>query len=1108
MDSKLLNALNNIGDALDALVEALADKTSAKSDAGAALQTGDFGKQLESISKDIKSIKADTQEILKQQKTIISQANESEKKSKLGILDSIGSDGSMMENITKGIGVIVLIAGAVLAIGLAFKVVGNVDFISVISLGLAIVMISIAFKEISDLNMSIEQVLIASAGITLISIALMISSWFLSKITTIGLGQLITAGLISGMFALIAPSMGKMIKSFGDVGWMTLLKAVVFLPLVLPAIALGIALSSKFLGATESITFGQFISIVLIGAAFAVIAFGMKNILSAFKGIKPEDAALAVITIPLLFTAMSAAIMYSSWFLSSVMPVGIFQLLTSLAIGLIFIPLGFAAGAILSSANKMDIDNIWKIPLLMITMSVAITASSYILNEAVDIDFVRLLKIGLLGGILAGISVLMLPAIVALGKQPIQTILMGGLAIVVVATAVMASSWILSLGNYEDNYPSITWTLSVAAAMLPFGLAMSVLGGIAMSGLGAVALLLGGVMVLAVAGTVMATSHILKMGDYSTYPGLDWAMGVSVSLGAFALGMTTLGALIFATFGIGGAMLAAGSGAVLMVAKTIVAASNILANGYTDEDGKLMRPNYVGGPTEDWAKGVSLALGAFSPVYGMLMKNAILSFLGGGVGPDDFAEAIKTVSKGIVTAAHELNQSDELWKGGPTKDWAEGVSLAIGAFSPLYEILAANSGWFSSGVSVDDFDGAIQTISKGIITAAKELNQSDELWKGGPTKDWAEGVSLAIGAFAPVYEILADNSGWLSSGVSIDDFVKAIKTISRGIVSAAEFFSENTAPFEEGKYPSKEWGEGVGTALGAFSPVFDMLMEKSGFWKSGDSVINDMIKGITGISSAIVRVATMFTLASKVDIFKAYPSLDWGDNVRENIELFTEISKYIEQQDVKYGNVQRVVNRISGVARTLFNNSDLFSVSIDPNYIKNISSNILDFSELAKKLVDSEDTGGSMLSRIGQSLTGSDPISQIAKRMVTLAGGYDKLANSLMKLGTAMQMLNISDVSKLGGLTRSLIIPSERSDIKESLIGGSPTIQTGDTSLFENFFNKKEDVDGDINEDPIASRLDQVITLLTSINSNTVNINEFIELQSEGEIEAPTDLQN
>jgi hypothetical protein len=106
-----------------------------------------------------------------------------------------------------------------------------------------------------------------------------------------------------------------------------------------------------------------------------------------------------------------------------------------------------------------------------------------------------------------------------------------------------------------------------------------------------------------------------------------------------------------------------------------------------------------------------------------------------------------------------------------------------------------------------------------------------------------------------------------------------------------------------------------------------------------------------------------------------------------------------------------------------------------------------------------------------------------------------------------MRMLNISDVSKLGGLTKTIITGEESRDISSSFKVSSPTMQTGDTSLFENFFGKKdEDKDNIGMEDPVTSRLDQVIDLLTSINNNTVNINEFIELQSEGEIEVPTDV--
>jgi hypothetical protein len=976
----------------------------------------------------------------------------------------------------------------------------------------------------------------------------------------------------------------------------------------------------------------------------------------------------------------------------------------------------------------------------MVAISAAIMLSSHILTLTADIEWMKLLNILALGITLAAISLVMSPSMVILGKLPIKELLMGSLAMILIAGVVMVSSHILALGNY-DKYPTLDWTLGVAAAMLPFGIAMNVLGGIAISGFGALAILAGSAMILLVAATVVATSYILREGKYDTYPSLDWtlgviaimtpfalaavllgpmiisvalgavairlvahtivaaseilaegtydkypsldwSLGVSVALGAFALGMTTLGAIIFATFGIGGAMLAAGALAVLGVAKTIVAASDILSNGYTDEDGKKIKPNYTGGPTEEWAGAVAVALGAFSPVYGMLMKNAIFSlFGGGGVGPDDFATAIKTVTEGIVTAADQLNKGDDVWKGGPTEDWATGVSLALGAFVPVYDILLANSGWFSSGIDPDDFSEAIKTISLGIVDAAKFFADPEvpDVWEGGPTEEWAKGVGTAISAFAPVFEVLAANSGWFASGVSVEDMNKAIITISRGIVAAAKYFArpEISELFNtEGNYPSEEWGKGVGSALNAFAPVFEALQGKSWFSKGSD-VINDMTYGVRAISGSLVDAARAFsgyefdwqTLSWKKgddlsDAWSSYPTEAWaigvGNSVTGFLDIFDELENrgytteqfsilsqvlnyglssmsraartlYLNKEyfdvelnpdfiqniarnvlgfaelglaldrmlvsekiitkessgfmgigasketetvretkdmgivDMVVGNLVRVAKklffnkkyfedtsvydnfykdvvspsgiiwrftklgsylsnlktfyqgmwrvktaawRLVDVGKILYKGKDYFGMSIDPNYMKNVGQNILDFNEIVKKLIESE-SGKGFWNKVGDmasGLLGTDPISQIARRMITLSEGYDKLANSLIKLGVAMRMLNISDVSKLGGLTKTIITGEESKDISKSFFGGnSPTMQIGDTSLFENFFGEKDEV-GVLGEDPITSRLDQVITLLTSINNNTVNINEFIELQSEGEIEAPTDL--
>ena len=66
-----------------------------------------------------------------------------------GIFDKV-SDKKQIKNIKTGVSTVLLIAGAVLAIGLAFKVVGSVNFAAVISLSIAMPLIAIAFSEIAS----------------------------------------------------------------------------------------------------------------------------------------------------------------------------------------------------------------------------------------------------------------------------------------------------------------------------------------------------------------------------------------------------------------------------------------------------------------------------------------------------------------------------------------------------------------------------------------------------------------------------------------------------------------------------------------------------------------------------------------------------------------------------------------------------------------------------------------------------------------------------------------------------------------------------------------------------------------------------------------------
>ena len=260
-------------------------------------------------------------------------------------------------------------------------------------------------------------------------------------------------------------------------------------------------------------------------------------------------------------------------------------------------------------------------------------------------------------------------------------------------------------------------------------------------------------------------------------------------------------------------------------------------------------------------------------------------------------------------------------------------------------------------VSPADFAAAIVTVSNGIITAAGIFAdpKNTGTWIGGPSKEWAQGVGTAIGAFAPVFKVLQDSApGLLSSGgPSVEDMSKAIMTISRGIVDAARFFAnpEISKLFNtEGKYPSKKWGEGVGAALNAFAPVFKSMSEGSGWFTSGDDVINGMVRAVSHISRALVNSARAF-FGIKPEAWGVYPTAAWAKGVGASVEAFVGVVEKVKDLSLADSlKVSIVIGQIAGAARLLFSSKQYFGFKLDSAWVKSLSSNVTPFATLAKEL--------------------------------------------------------------------------------------------------------------------------------------------------------------
>lgn len=768
MEDKIVGALNNISNAIEEIAKYA--KSKSKESAKTLLHTIDIGKKMDDIKNNIKNIKKDTEKILQNQQTLLQISKE--KNNKSSIFENAGNKTNKVKD---GVNMVLLIAAGVLAIGLAFKIIGQVDFLSVIALSIALPLVAIAFERIANLkglkNADLKQIFFS---VVAMSTAVTIASWILSMIHPISITQSLTAILIAGTFALLGFSVERIAKGIKNITPMDL----VMIPLVLFTMSVSISLSSQILRFIHPISFSQGLTAILIAGTFAVLSYSIDKIATGIKNVKPAD----MIKMPLILVAFALSITTASWVMQLIAPISFAQGLTAIALSVVLSIISLSLPALSYAVNKTDLKTTAKMVAILPLLALSIAMSSWALQLVVPVK--ELGGVVLLSIAIGVSSVAMAGTIWAINAMGlgITDILKGGLSIVMLATTMAISSWILSAGNY-GKFPTLEWAAGVGLSLVAFGLSAIVLGTIAMSGVGALAMLAGGAAILVLAGVVVASSYILAAGNYQKYPTLDWSSGVALSLTAFGAGTLLLGTMILGTFGIGALALVTGASAVLIIAQSIVDASDILRKG-----------TYIGGPTKEWAEGISLALGAFAPIFKSIFDRGLLSIFTSGPSAKDFSDAITTISNGIVIAGKYFMSVPNIWSGGPTAEWAAGVGGALSAFTPVFDVLAKSSGLFGRGPTPEDMTNAMMQIAKSIVEVGKYFMKVPNIWTGGPTAEWSAGVGGALSAFAPVFDYLYQHSHWYGN----DDF----SAINTAIISIAHAIVDSASILNSGNYNS------------------------------------------------------------------------------------------------------------------------------------------------------------------------------------------------------------------------------------------------------------------------------------------------------------------
>ena len=1106
MDKKLLDGLDNLSEALIMIAEAL-DKKGQQSNSATtnALVSGDFTTQIKEINVGIKSIKKDTTKILENQQTILEMSKKKDKKSSL--IEDVGGDQKSESNLKKGVSTILLIAVGVLAIGLAFKLIGNIDFLSVVGLSLAIVLVSIAFEKIAEMNIPIKQAVDTSFVMVIMAFAITASSFILSFITPISFGQALTAILIAGIFTVISFGIGKLIKAFEGMDPVQTMKTSLVIMFILPAMAMAITLSSWILKMITPISFGQAITAILIAGMFTVISFGIGKLIKAFKGVDLAEAMKSAFLMVLILPAMALAITASSVILSYITPISFTQALTAILIAGVFVVLSYGMEKIAKSISKMDYKDVPKIPIFFTLMALAIAASAVIFSnykkEINEVTFMMLLKVLILGAAMGIVLVIIGVAMRMMGNLSTDDLIKVPIMFTLIAVAIALSAAVFY--NFRKEIDGITFMSMIKILFFSVCLAISVAimaaGIVIVNALGSTGdYIKGGLSILIIATTIMATSLILGLGDYSDgkYPDWKWSLGVGLSLIAFGTAAVILGTI--AMSGVGALAILAGAAAILVVAATIVATSLILGKGKYDKY-----------PTLDWSLGVGLSMTGFGMAMGLL-GTFILGSLGlGMVALMAGKEAVLMIAETIVESSIILQKGK--YSGGPTRTWSEGISLALGAFAPVYKMLSSGgimSILFGSGPTPTQFSEGIITVSKGIVDAANYFSNAKVVFSGGPSKKWAEGVGTAIAAFSPVYKALS-SGGFFSTKVSPDDMKEGILTISDGIIAAADKFGKSIAKFDLSKVPSVEWGERVSSSIMAFAPIFNFMKDSSMF-KSNQGATDDMVYGINSVAQAIITVAKRFS-SVKSNIWDSYPKEEWISSIKSTISSFVGIVKSLEDTDwIELNSVSRVARKL--VETTSILSKGKFDQVIDPNFIKSLSRNVIGFAVLAKKLGEINEEDGLLKTAFGL-----DPVSRTANSMVKLANAYDKMANALKKFGGALASIDGQKVDVIRRLTGNMAVLAA---MNEQAFASMMTTLENKGSVFAQLLDTDKTKTGPVvgegkgkkTTDIIKSKpkskygetyqqLDIMIDLLNNINRNTSQLDEFLDKQGfkTGELE-------
>ena len=782
-----ISKLENFSTSLEDLVEVLKQQQGKSKQDTADTVINNLDKNtFVSIVESLEEIKKDTKSLKTGQEKILSVVESLKSEKDTGILGTVSSKNGK-ETIMNGVSTIMLMAGGILAMGLTFKLIGNVDFFSVMALTTSMYLVGKTFAEIAEIkNLTLKNVLITAAIIPVMAGSLLVAGLILTQMPVINFMQLATIAVI-GLSMSVTTYI--ILKSLEGVDLAKDMSKILLLPLIMPLIAVSMVVSGLILTQMPIVSVNSLLSVLGVSVALLPMMLSIGYISKALNGVSLANILLLPIIIPLAATAIVAASFIFSM-INDIDPIK--TILVSGAIGLSL--LAFAPTIYLLSKagllNPNAIDDLLIATVAIPLISMAIVASSYILGMGTYSDNIPSAEWSLLSGLslLAFALPMSLIGIIAASGVGLLALGAGLLAIPLIAGAITITSVILASGNYQ-SYPDLSWSGGVALSLLAFTVPAMLIGTAIMAtfGLAAGAIALGLGTIPLIASTIVETSKILSTGTYQNYPSMDWAGGIAMSLGAFVNAYAKLGIMntVSSIFG-GGTKPSDFIEFIKNIAHALVAAAEVFNTSKTSFDITKV-------PSKEWAEGVALGVTGFADAISKIGNiGKTFGIFGKGMKIEEFQSAIISISKALIAAGNVFDSPENKTKFDinkvPKKEWAESVGSVVSAFSGVLVSLSKGGISFDDEDEVNSIKNVFTSVADGIVAVSLVLDKGK--YQKYPDKTWSDGVTGTLSSYAKIYTELED----------IDEHDNML-IISKSIISTASYVNL----LSKYKTPSASW---------------------------------------------------------------------------------------------------------------------------------------------------------------------------------------------------------------------------------------------------------------------------------------------------------------